>query len=52
MPEMGIKSDAWNKVAQQEANKSENEENGLFLELVVELRDRQRNSFAITFQKR
>ena len=48
MPQMGINSNAWVKVAQQESTRQQEDKTGLSLEQVIELRDRQRNSFAAT----
>ena len=48
MPEMGIFPKAWIKVAEQENSKDVKDRTGLSLELVVELRDKQRNAFAAT----
>ena len=48
MAGMDITPAAWIRVAHQECNKPENMKTGLSVELVEELRDRQRNSFAAT----
>ena len=48
MDVMGVDPQAWYKVAEAEGSRIESEKTGLSLELVVELRDRQRNAFAMT----
>ena len=48
MPGMGIKQQAWLRVTEQEQTRDADKKTGLSLELVVELRDKQRNAFAAT----
>ena len=48
MPAMDIDPKAWVQVAELESGLKEDEKTGLSHDLVVELRDRQRNSYALT----